>query len=234
MNGTAIITGASSGIGKTTAEYFLNKHWRVINISRRNCPISDVININLDLALLSTLPNHKNLFLQHLNTTQKICLVHNAAMFHKDSIQDLTAETMQQVFSTNVIAPLILNQLLLPKMDRGSSIIFVGSTLSTKAVANTASYVTTKHALLGLMRATCQDLATPNIHTCCVCPGFTATEMLQQHLQQHSEVYENIRNRVHAHRLIEPQEIAELIYFCAEHPVINGATIHANLGQIEY
>eukprot|EP01043_Picozoa_sp_COSAG02_P056833 COSAG02_NODE_6801_length_3352_cov_170.007378_3_plen_92_part_00 len=52
---------------------------------------------------------------------------------------------------------------------------FVGSTLSEKAVANTASYVTAKHAMVGLMRATCQDLAAAAapVHTALVCPGFT-------------------------------------------------------------
>ncbi len=234
MNGTAIITGASQGIGRATAEHFLKQGWRVINISRRDCSIPEVINCNIDLALLSTLPNQNNSITKYLTDTQRICLVHNAAMFHKDSIYDLPADILQQAFTVNVVAPLLLNQLLLPKMDIGSAIIFIGSTLATKAVANTASYVTTKHAVVGLMRATCQDLITPHVHTCCICPGFTATDMLQQHLQQHPEVYENIKNRVHAKRLIEPQEIAELIYFCAGHPVINGAVIHANLGQIEY
>jgi NAD(P)-dependent dehydrogenase (short-subunit alcohol dehydrogenase family) len=52
---------------------------------------------------------------------------------------------------------------------------FVGSTLSEKAVANTASYVTAKHAMVGLMRATCQDLAVAAapVHTAAICPGFT-------------------------------------------------------------
>ena len=34
-------------------------------------------------------------------------------------------------------------------------------------------------------------------------------------------------------RLIEPREIADVIVFCVEHPVVNGAVLHANLGQIE-
>ena len=41
------------------------------------------------------------------------------------------------------------------------------------------SYVVSKHALVGMMRATCQDLAGREIHTACICPGFTDTEMFR-------------------------------------------------------
>jgi 3-oxoacyl-[acyl-carrier protein] reductase len=62
---------------------------------------------------------------------------------------------------------------------QGSSVIFIGSTLSEKAVANRASYVTTKHAVVGLMRSYVQDLFGSGVHTAVVCPGFTDTPMLQ-------------------------------------------------------
>lgn len=65
------------------------------------------------------------------------------------------------------------------KSTQGSSVIFVGSTLSEKAVANRASYVTTKHAVVGLMRSYVQDLFGSGVHTAVVCPGFTDTPMLQ-------------------------------------------------------
>ena len=133
----------------------------------------------------------------------------------------------------NLIAPVQLNRLVLPLMERGSAILYVGSTLSVKAVANTCSYSTSKHALVGLMRATCQDLAGSGIHTACVCPGFTETDMLRELAGHDAAVLDSLAQNVTMGRLIDPVEIAETLYFCARQPVINGATVQANLGQFE-
>jgi 3-oxoacyl-[acyl-carrier protein] reductase len=116
-------------------------------------------------------------------------------------------------------------------MNTRSSIIYVGSTLSEMAVAGRAAYVVSKHALVGMMRVTCQDLQGKGITTCCVCPGFVNTAMLTDQVER-SVLDEVIKAKVTAGRLIDPAEIADLIYFCAEHPVINGSVLHANLGQI--
>lgn len=58
------------------------------------------------------------------------------------------------------------------------------------------------------------------------------TEMLREHVPD-ATVLAQLETTVGAGRLIEPREIAETIHFCAEHPVLNGGVIHANLGQIE-
>ena len=116
-------------------------------------------------------------------------------------------------------------------MPSGSSILYVGSTLAEKAVPNSYSYVVTKHALIGMMRATCQDLAGRGIHTACICPGFTDTEMLRAHVPD--EAMDAVRGLSAYGRLIEPSEIAHTLHWAAESPVINGAVLHANLGQVE-
>ncbi|MDP7389608.1 MAG: SDR family oxidoreductase, partial [Pseudomonadales bacterium] len=113
----------------------------------------------------------------------------------------------------------------------GSSVLYVGSTLSEKAVPGLASYVTSKHAVAGLMRATCQDLAGTGVHTVCINPGFTNTEMLRDHVP--ADVMPQIAVMSAFERLIEPEEIAQALLFAAHNPVLNGAVINANLGQIE-
>jgi 3-oxoacyl-[acyl-carrier protein] reductase len=65
-----------------------------------------------------------------------------------------------------------------------------------------------------------------------VCPGFTDTEMLRAHVPDVA-VRATLGARTTIGRLIEPSEIADVIVFCIEHPVVNGAVLHANLGQIE-
>ena len=118
-------------------------------------------------------------------------------------------------------------------MQVGSSIIYIGSTLSEKAVKNTASYAISKHASIGMMRSTCQDLADMQIHTACICPGFTNTEMLRRHLNNDENIIKQISSKNCFNRLIQPSEIADLILFCADNPVVNGSVLHANMGQIE-
>ncbi|HET8710774.1 MAG TPA: SDR family oxidoreductase, partial [Spongiibacteraceae bacterium] len=165
--------------------------------------------------------------------SDQIVLVHNAGAIIKDSLPTLNLNAFKRVLDINVIGPAQLSHLLLPCMRAGSSIIYIGSTLGEMAVPNSCAYVTSKHALIGLMRSTCQDLIGTGIHTASVCPGFTDTEMLRAHVGHSEEVLQTIAQGVIQKRLIEPEEIASTIYFCAQNPVINGAVIHANLGQVQ-
>ncbi|HVV67712.1 MAG TPA: SDR family oxidoreductase [Patescibacteria group bacterium] len=233
---TAIITGASQGIGKGTAEFFLTQDWNVINISRTKSDLthSNLKNFSLNLGDKNWQDPFKLSMTNQFCQNEQICLIHNAACYKKDSIQNLSAQELRDVLEVNLVAPAILNTLLIPKMSKGSSILYIGSTLSEKAVQNAASYVISKHALLGMMRSTAQDLAGKNIHTLCICPGFTDTKMLKQHLQSDQSNLDIILSKICFHKLIKPEEIAKLTFYCALNPLLNGATIHANYGQIEH
>jgi 3-oxoacyl-[acyl-carrier protein] reductase len=228
----AVITGASKGIGAASAQRFLDAEYRVINLSRSNNPDSRVRNIRTDLAAAAFIEPLRDALLAELQGAESICLIHNAALYTRDTVENIQAADFATIFQVNVIASLQLNQLLLPKMTQGSSILYVGSTLSEKAVAGNVGYVTSKHAVAGLMRATTQDLVGRGIHTACICPGFTETEMLMSHLQT-DEVKRHIASMLSFNRLVQPQEIADVLYFAAQNPAINGSMLHANLGMIE-
>ena len=118
--------------------------------------------------------------------------MHNAARLTGESVSSIDIAEYRRTIDINIIAPQILNLALLPLMQAGSSIIYIGSTLSEKAVPNSFSYVVTKHAGIGMMRATCQDLAGTGIHTVCLCPGFTNTEMLRDHVGNSDEILQSI------------------------------------------
>jgi NAD(P)-dependent dehydrogenase (short-subunit alcohol dehydrogenase family) len=85
-----------------------------------------------------------------------------------------------------------------------------------------------------MMRATCQDMLGTGMHTACICPGFTDTEMLRGLVDNSEEVLASLAGNVILGRLVDPVEIAKLLLFSAENPVINGAVLHANLGQVEH
>jgi NAD(P)-dependent dehydrogenase (short-subunit alcohol dehydrogenase family) len=228
---TVVISGASKGIGKATAAGFIKTGHGVFNLSRTPADLANIKNIQIDLAGPHAL-EEVGAFADSLKPGI-LHLVHNAARLTSETVRSDDIANFRSVININVIAPQILNAALLPKMSAGSSIVYVGSTLSEKAVPNSYSYVVTKHAMIGMMRATCQDLAGSGIHTACICPGFTNTEMLRAHVGDSQEVLNSIAAGSTFGRLVEPEEIARTICFAADNPVINGAIIHANLGQLE-
>jgi len=229
----AILTGASVGIGKATAALFLEAGFTVFNLSRRACPLADVHNIACDLSDPASIASAGEALLGGIKDAQSVALVHNASQMRKDTVAECEDGDLRAVLETNVVAVNALNRTLLPALPPSSSIIYVGSTLSEKAVPGSFSYVLSKHAQLGMMRATCQDLMGSGIHTALVCPGFTDTEMLRTHLGNDQEVLQAIGSMNSFGRLIDPQEIAGLITWVHQNPVINGAVLHANLGQKE-
>ncbi len=226
-----LITGASSGIGLQTAERFLRDGYTVVNLSRRKCPLAAVTHINCDLGAPGFLELISPQLLPMLQNAERIVLIHNASLLQNDSAVETPSNDFRSVLEVNLVAPNTLNYFIIPYMRPGSALLYVGSTLSEKAVAGSYSYVVSKHAMVGMMRATCQDLAGREIHTACICPGFTDTEMLRGHVPP--DVLEQLTRHSTFGRLVSTDEIAETLHWAAHHPVLNGAVIHANLGQIE-
>ena len=234
MSDWAVVTGASRGIGREVASRFLQAGWKVMNLSRRPCPVPGVLNVEVDFSVGGWEARVGPALRDAIGTGGgRVSLVHNAALYDRDDSLSLTAEHLRRVLEVNVVVPAVLNSLVRGLLTDGSSIIYVGSTLSEQAVRGAASYVTSKHALVGLMRATCQDLVGTRIHTACVCPGFTDTEMLREHVGRDEAILKAVAGKTTFGRLIEPREIADVVLFCAGSPVLNGAVIHAHLGQIE-
>ena len=226
-----VITGASAGIGAATAATFLDAGYAVVNLSRRPCPVSGAVHVTCDLSnprFLDAVADQVGPMLQEAEQTS---LLHNASRLSSDTAIATPSDALREIIELNVVAANTLNHYVIPTMGAGSSVLLVGSTLSEKAVPGSYSYVISKHAVIGMMRALCQDLAGTGVHTACICPGFTDTEMLRAHVP--ADVMATVAGMSAFDRLIEPAEIAETLLFAAEHPVVNGAVIHANLGQRE-
>lgn len=227
-----IITGASKGIGKETANLFAKNGFKVFNLSRGKSDNPQIQNILLDLVNTDDKTIQQSV-LSQVPKQGRIILVHNASVCYNDTVETFNLQDWQTTLRLNVTIPALLSQWLLPHMSPQSAIVFVGSTLSEKAVANTCSYTVSKHAVAGLMRSLCQDLAGRSIHTCCVCPGITDTEMLRGRVGNNVTLLAKLAKVQSDGRLLNPDEIAEAIFMAATHSVFNGAVLHANGGQIE-
>ena len=159
-----------------------------------------------------------------------ISFVHCAGITTSDTIEDFDEYHLRTISEINVFSALKLLNYLVPFMKKNSSAILLGSNLSYIGVPNSLSYTISKHALLGLMRSISKDLAYKEIYSCCICPGFVETDMLRGLAKSRNVDMNDFKAIQLIHRFIEPKEIAELIYFCSEHPIVNGSLIQANLG----
>ena len=142
----AIISGASVGIGRAAAEAFLAEGFQVYNLSRRPCPVPAVYNLSCDLSSPQSISQACKTLGEALTGCDSVALVHNASQMLKDSVIDCDSDSLRHVLETNVVAINSLNQVLLQLLPRSSSVLYVGSTLSEKAVSNSFSYVLSKHA----------------------------------------------------------------------------------------
>lgn len=231
MAAQLLITGASSGIGLATAKHFLEHDFEVLNLSRQPCPLNNVRNVACDFLGADIEDILERQVTPWLADASSLVVVHNAARLESDTVQSTASDALRDVLEINIVAANRVNRCAIAHMPAGSCVVYVGSTLSEKAVPNSFSYVTSKHAVVGMMRATCQDLAGRGIHTVCVCPGFTDTKMLRDHVPE--EFFPSLGEMSAFGRLIEPAEIARTIFWSSQNPVMNGAVLHANLGQIE-
>ena len=227
-----IITGASSGIGYATAKLFQEDGYQVINLSRSKINLKNANHLTADLSKRDWSNEVSKKLSSILTGSSEISLIHNASMMQSDNVENIDINNLRDIYEVNLVAPAILNKIIIPYMKNGSSILYVGSTLSEKAVPQMSSYVTSKHGMIGLMRSTCQDLFGRYIHTACICPGATETEMLQEYVQGNQEALDMMAQTLSENRLISSEEIAKTLFFCAKNSVINGSVIHANLGII--
>ena len=140
---TAIITGASVGIGSAAARAFVDEGFNVFNLSRRQCPVEGVTNIACDLSDAASVGAACEQLRGPVEQSSSVALVHNASQMLKDSADHCASNDLRQVLETNVIGLNSLNQHLLSLLPATSSVLYVGSTLSEKAVGGSFSYVVT-------------------------------------------------------------------------------------------
>jgi short-subunit dehydrogenase len=174
---TALVTGASSGIGRATAQMLLDRGHRVIGTSRNPSKIPSQDRLEgvayraLDLTDLHAIEG----FVAALGAEgyRVDILVNNAGESQSGPLEDLPIGALERLFHLNVLGPVHLTQLLLPGMRaRGyGRVVMVGSMLASFPLAYRSSYVATKAAIKGFATAARFEMSPFGVWLTTVEPG---------------------------------------------------------------
>ena len=143
-------------------------------------------------------------------------LVNNAGIIHREDSVDMPLEEWRRVLSVNLNSVWLLSQAAGRHMvAQGSGkIIIVSSVLSTQGGLRVPAYASSKHAVIGLTRALCNEWAPHGVNVNSVAPGYTATDNTEA-LRRDPERSKALLDRIPAGRFADPSEIAGAAVFLA-------------------
>jgi len=200
---TAVVTGASSGIGAATAHRLVDDGWHVIGFSRRK-PRFDHDQFAwtpVDLGDFEQLGGRA------LELGDVDAIVHAAGLQHSAPLGALTVEDGLEMWRVHVAAAEVLVNALSTRIRDGGRVVLVGSRTMT-GNAGKSQYAATKSALIGMARSWAMELVDRSITVNVVAPGPTDTAMLS------SPARRNTPPRVPPlGRFIDPDEVAALVAF---------------------
>ncbi|KAI6891473.1 hypothetical protein KC318_g12235 [Hortaea werneckii] len=161
-------------------------------------------------------------------------LVNNAAIISDKFAQDITAEHFDDMFYTNVRAPLFMLQAILPHLRRPGRIINISSIGGRQGFPGVSAYSSTKGALEGFTRGWAAELGKDGTTVNAVNPGPVQSEMLDQ--VDPKIVEPQFQATPVQNRSGKPEEIAEIVGFLAEprSSWISAQCISASGGYAQY
>jgi 3-oxoacyl-[acyl-carrier protein] reductase len=177
MDGVAVVTGASSGIGEAIAQTLLDQGRTVVTLQRRPPRIRHpkILFHEVDLADVDSASG----IAREVATRYPVrYLVNNAGANRPGSLEQATIDDMDHVYALNVRAAMILIQTLVPGMREAKFGRIVS--ISSRAILGKTqrlAYAAGKAGLVGMTRVLCLELAGDGITINAVAPGPVATEL---------------------------------------------------------
>ena len=180
---TALVTGASSGIGRETALKLAEKGFAVIAAARRRerlvklaDQVQGITPVQVDLSQPDDTEKFCD-YLEHLPTPVSI-LVNNAGYSVRGALEDVSIEAVKRLFEVNLFALIRITQACLPAMrsQRKGMIINLSSIVGKFTFPGSGIYAASKHALEAVTDAMRLELAPMGIRVVTIRPGPIATE----------------------------------------------------------
>jgi 3-hydroxy acid dehydrogenase / malonic semialdehyde reductase len=219
---TAIVTGASSGIGAATVRELRAEGARVVGGARR----ADRVEADLALEVDVTDPDSCARFVeQAVQALGEIDILVNGAglALGRDPFWDSTEEDESTILETNVAGLIRMTRLCLPHIRDNGHIVNLGSIAGRQAYPNAALYVASKFAVRGFTYALREDLLGRPLRITTVDPGLVETEFsivrFRGDVEQAKAVYEGVEP-------LTGDDIAEIILFVLTRPT------HVNIDEV--
>ncbi|REJ79485.1 MAG: SDR family NAD(P)-dependent oxidoreductase [Acidobacteria bacterium] len=238
----ALITGASAGIGRATAELFAARGAKVVLAARREQELQEVVEGIKESggeasSIKTDVSNSEDVRRMVTHTVDSFgrldFAINNAGIEGQiSSIVDLDENDWDRVLDINLKGNYLCIKYEAEAMLRagnGGSIVNVGSVNSFLGFAGGAAYAASKHGQVGLTTSASAEFAPQGIRVNIVCPGFVDTPM--HHRVRGiigDELFDNVlATSVHLKRASEPEEIAgTIVFLCSsDASYITGQTI---------
>jgi len=218
---TAVVTGASRGIGAGIAKALGEQGARVVLIARneaklkeRASEIKGSIPIVADLSEPESVERAATRIVSELKGAPNI-LVNNAGMFRVTVAEETSAETFVDVVDTNLVAPFLLVRAFLAGMKkRGSGhIITIGSIADRTIYSGNVAYSAAKFGLRAVHEVLRTELRGSGVRTSLISPAATNTEMWN------GITVTDPVNRPHSTRpMLEPDDVVRAVMFALTQP----------------
>lgn len=230
MAHTTLITGASAGIGRATAEQLAEAGHYVIGLARR--PVEDFPGRYVQVDLMDEEATQKELDLL-VNEYEIDGLVNNVGIVRPAALEDVSPSDMRDVYELNVMRALQFTQAVVPTMKKkGYGRIVNLASLVTAGVPHRTSYAAAKSALVSCTTSWALELAAYGITVNAVSPGPTSTEMFNTNNPPGSEGYKRYAEMVPMKRIAPPEEVAATIAFFMSESAgfVTGQNLYADGG----
>jgi 3-hydroxy acid dehydrogenase / malonic semialdehyde reductase len=219
---TAIVTGASSGIGAAIARALQAEGARVAGGARRVERLETEIKLELDVTDREGSERFVEQVVHELGALD--ILVNNAGLgLGREPFDDSREEDEKTVLETNVHGLLRMTRLCLPHIRDGGHIVNMGSIAGRQAYENAAVYVASKFAVRGFTYALREDLLGRPIHLTTVDPGLVETNFSRVRFRGDEEkaaaVYANVEP-------VRPEDVADCVVFVLTRPP------HVNIDEL--
>ncbi len=236
---TALVTGASGGIGRAIATLLHSRGAHVVlhgTSQEKLLALSDQIGSNTsivsadlrDLDAVSTLVDSAS----SLSNTPIDILINNAGFAIDGLLMRMKIEDWQSVLDVNLTANMILCRSAIRSMIKAKwgRIISISSIVGVTGNPGQSNYAASKAGMIGFCKSLAQEVASRGITVNIVAPGFIETPMTDL-LDENQK--DNLLRQVPVGRLGTPDEVASAVLFLAtqEASYLTGATFHINGGM---